>query len=379
MSNRVVYRKLGIIYILIFYPIFQVAPMHIVYYVTSHGYGHAVRTATICNAFSGDVRLTFRTALPERFFQEEVRREFDYAPAEFDCGCIQNDSLTTDVEKTLSRYKQLTLENEKRLDTEVTWCRERGVDVIVSDIPPFVFEVAAAAGIPSVAVTNFTWLDVYTCYKKDIDFNLDKMRRQYGLANLLLALAPALPMTYFRKRLDSAPVGRSGRSRRKEIALRNGFDPSRRIALIYFGHFGLNNIEWQRLERYGDWEFLGVFPLPNAPRNYHVIAKTDFPYQDVLASADMMIAKIGYCVTSECMLHGTPLLYIPRDDFAESPCLEKGIAQWGGGYRITAQDFQKLELGSILKHIARNGRAAPICLNGAAFCAREIERQVRTA
>ena len=351
--------------------------MHVIYYITSHGYGHGVRTAAIGNAFSPDVRLTFRTALPRKFLHEEVRRAFDYEPAEFDCGCIQKDSMTTDVEKTFSRYRELALENGRRLADEVAWCRERGADVIASDITPFAFEVAAAAKIPSVAVTNFTWYDVYQKYAHAVPWSgplLDALRSQYARADLLCALEPALPMAYFPKRIETPPVGRIGRNRSVEITRKYGFDPSKKFALIYFGHFGINEIDWRRLERFGNWEFLGVFPLPDPPANYRLIPKSDFSYQDLVASADLMIAKIGYCVTSECMLHGTPLFYLPRDDFAESPKLETGIAAWGGGYRSTFDDFKGLGWGSILEQVERRGRAKAVASNGALICAREIER-----
>lgn len=351
--------------------------MHVIYYITSHGHGHGVRTAAISNAFSPDVRLTFRTMLPLKFLKEEVRRDFDYEPAEFDCGCIQKDSLTTDVEKTFLRYRELASENGRRLADEVAWCRDRGADVIASDITPFAFDVAASATIPSVAVTNFTWYDVYQKYGHAVPWSgplLDTMRSQYARADLLCALEPSLPMAYFPKRIETPPVGRRGRNRRNEITARYGFAPEKKIGLIYFGHYGTNDIDWQRLEQFNNWEFLGIYPLSFRPSNYHPIPKSDFPYQDLAASVDLMICKIGYCVVSESMLHGTPLLYLPRDDFAESPKLETGIAAWGGGYRTTFDEFKGLGWGSILKQVERRGRAKVVASNGALICAREIER-----
>ncbi|MBN1128810.1 MAG: hypothetical protein JXA71_07480 [Chitinispirillaceae bacterium] len=355
--------------------------MHVIYYVTSHGYGHGVRTAAVCNAFSPQVRITFRTTLPEPFFREEVRREFDYAPATFDCGCLQTDSLTTDVDRTFRRYRELARENEERLAAEVAWCHKQRAEVIVSDIAPFAFKVAATAGIPSVAVTNFTWHDVYSRYlSSDPSFEpvLSAMRAQYARADLLLALEPApLPMGYFPQRLTAAPVGRAGRHRRTEIERICGLDAHRNIALIYFGHLGLCNSAWERLASFDDWHFIGICPLPSAPPNYHLIAKNDMPYQDLVASVDLMICKIGYGVTAECMLHGTPLVYLPRDDFAESPFLERGIAAWGHGHRLTIEEFTAFAWGDLLRAIAGKERPVPVTPNGAMLCAREIERMAR--
>lgn len=70
--------------------------MKILYYLTAHGYGHAVRSVTLGNELSENVRLIFRTTLPSIFFHEEVKRPFELFPARFDCGCIQKDSVTVD-------------------------------------------------------------------------------------------------------------------------------------------------------------------------------------------------------------------------------------------------------------------------------------------
>jgi hypothetical protein len=81
--------------------------VHLLYYITSHGYGHGVRSCSIAEAIPKDVQLTFRTTLPEQFFHEELKRPFSYFPGEFDCGCIQTDGVTTDVEATLQCYKNI--------------------------------------------------------------------------------------------------------------------------------------------------------------------------------------------------------------------------------------------------------------------------------
>ncbi len=187
--------------------------MRILYYVTAHGYGHGVRTAAICREFSPEVKVVFRTGIPRKFFQEEVPREFDYFPGHFDVGCIQKDSVTTDQEKTLRAYTEIAQKNEARLEEEVKWTRELGVDGIIGDIPPFAFEVAAWAGLPSVAVSNFTWYDIYQPYADtcpEFEPYLKTILKQYDAAGLLLELMPSTGMTGFHNRLEVPLVGGTG-------------------------------------------------------------------------------------------------------------------------------------------------------------------------
>ncbi|MBN2036950.1 MAG: hypothetical protein JW768_09440 [Chitinispirillaceae bacterium] len=92
---------------------------------------------------------------------------------------------------------------------------------------------------------------------------------------------------------------------------------------------------------------------------------------------DLVVCKIGYCVVSECVLHGTPCMYLPRDDFAESSQLESAIAQWGAGYRITGDQFRAFAWKDILSAVEKRGKVSPPVSNGARRCAMEIERIVR--
>jgi UDP:flavonoid glycosyltransferase YjiC (YdhE family) len=350
--------------------------MHAIYYVTSHGYGHAVRTAAICNEFSKNVRITFRTSLPEAFFREEVHRDFSYAPASFDCGCVQTDGLNVDIKKTLAAYRAVAARNTALLESEARWCRAHRADIIVSDIVPFAFDVAEKCGVPSVAVANFTWYDIYEEYVREFpeyQDDLDLIKKQYVKASLLLSLEPALPMRYFTTRTAVPPTGRNGRNRRAEILRKYGLKPDRRLGLIYFGPFGIAGVDFRRLAAFDEWEFLGISPVDGAPANFHPVLKTDFPYQDLVASADLMICKLGYGAVAEAMMHGTSLLYPPRGHFAEYPVLDAAVRSWGGGFPLSRDGFTSLDWGPALETVISKGRLKPCRSDGAGLCAAAIE------
>ena len=354
--------------------------MKIAYYITSHGYGHALRSAVICNKFSRDVELVFRTNVPEVFFKQEVHRPFICAPAEFDCGCVQTDGVTVDIGRTVATYIERADKNARILPDEVQWCVENKIDTIVSDIVPFAFEVAHAAEIPSIAVTNFTWWDIYEEYCSAFPHFapcVEKIRRQYCLSDMLLELMAALPMDYFKKRKAVNPVGRVGNNVRERILSAYSMPEQKKLALIYAGNFGMDSISWKKLEQFTDWEFLGLYPLPGSTSNYHVIPKSHFRYQDCIASVDIMISKIGYGVYAECLLNGTPILYVPREGFAEYPVLDRAIVEWGGGLCLPKNDFYGLNWAYALKKISSSNRPTPIKSDGAEVCAREIEQLYR--
>jgi hypothetical protein len=354
--------------------------MKILYYLTAHGYGHAVRACAICREFAPDIRVLFRTLIPRKFFQEEIKSPFGYFPDQFDCGCIQRDSVTVAKQETLEAYMRLAEQNQARLEREANWILQTGVDGIVSDITPFAFEAAGEAGIPSVAVSNFTWYDIYETYVPDYPAfqpYLQKIRRQYEMAVQLLELMPSTGMPYFRNRMKVPLVGGVGRCVRDQLRGHLGLDKERHLALIYLGEFGMDGINWKNLGKLDDWGFLGIYPLPFSPANYHLVKKEDFAYLDLVASVDVMVSKIGYGSFSQSLMHGTPLIYLPRDGFAEFPILEKALVEWGHGYRLEQEDYRALRWEEALRRVISRTRPEPKISEGARMCAREIEKVIR--
>ena len=353
--------------------------MHILYYITSHGYGHAVRSAAVCNSLGGlrdDICLTVRSDVPARFFEEELTLPHGVRGGGFDVGCLQSDGVTVLMEETLRAYGDIAANNKLLLDGEARWCGDNGVDCIVGDITPFAFEVAERAGIPSVAIGNFTWHDIYSPYVERFPRYapmLSAMAEQYGKAAIALALYPASPMPVFGDKKLMPVVGRKGRNRKDEIFEAFGIDRNKRLGLIYTGNFGLDSVRWGRLEDIRGWEFVGVYPLPGNPQNFHAVTKDQFRYQDLSASADAIIGKMGYGVFSESLLNGVPLVYLPREDFSEFQVLDAEAKRLGNGVCIDAAAFAEVGWGDLLDGvIVNNSGVKPAADDGAAACAAEI-------
>ncbi|MBD3240480.1 MAG: hypothetical protein GF331_07830 [Chitinivibrionales bacterium] len=353
--------------------------MHLCYYLTSHGFGHSVRACAICAHLPENVHVTFRTGVPQTFFQVECTRPFGYASAAFDCGCLQSDSVTIDVERTLKTYTAIASRNEAELAQEIQWIRDNRIDGVICDIPPFPLEAAARAGVPSVAVANFTWHDIYREYLAAYpryEALIDKMREQYAAASLLLEVSPSLPMPYFGRTVQAGVVGRPGHGMRERMCRLLGIDPQRKLALLYLGTFGMQ-MAWERLRDFSEWAFVSGDTMDPCPQNMFVFDKRDIAYQDVAASVDVVLSKLGYGIYSSCLLDGVPLIYLPRHEFAEYAALEAGVEQWGGGVRLSQEQFRSLEWGDALDAAVSRGRLPAIPDTGARFCADSIVELVK--
>src|SRR6202035_923270 len=55
-------------------------------------------------------------------------------------------------------------ELDRHVGAEAAYLRELGAALVISDIPPLAIAAADQAGIPSIAVANFTWDWIYAYY-----------------------------------------------------------------------------------------------------------------------------------------------------------------------------------------------------------------------
>jgi hypothetical protein len=190
-------------------------------------------------------------------------------------------------------------------------------------------------------------------------------------------MTPSNGMAYFRDRVKVPLVGRTGQDIRDRLKNKFGLAGEKHIGLIYVGQFGMDNMPWKKLEKFRDWDFIGIHSLPGGAANYHRVNEEDFSYPDLMASAGVMISKIGYGVFSECQINGTPLIYLDREDFAEYPVLKRAISEWGYGLRLSRDDYCSLNWERVLARAAFGQRPKPQLSDGPRICAREIEDAVR--
>ena len=317
--------------------------MTLCYYITGHGFGHAIRTTQVLKALPPELPLILKTTAPERLFREELPgRAFSYIAAEYDCGCLQSDSVSVLPRETLTRYGEIARRNWTHLPEEVAFLRERDVRCVVSDIPSFPLYAAAQAGIPGVAVANFTWHDIYAEYVQTAGDKAlrDQVAAEYGAATLACLTPLAVPTV-----ADPFPsvrrvplVARRGRPLRDILRETLDIPEDMSLALLYLGGWGLD-IDWARLASWTGWTFLVDRPLPVPLANARAFDPAVLRYADVAASVDAVVSKAGYGTLTECIANSVPLIYLPRHGFAEHEALVLGMTQWGGGVEISEPDF----------------------------------------
>ena len=348
--------------------------MTLCYYATSHGYGHAIRISQVIKEIPAGIDVIIRTTAPESLFREEIARPFRYLPGEFDCGCLQSDSVTVLKRETLERYREIDARNRASLTAEVDFLKREGVRCVACDIPSFPLRAAAEAGIPGIAISNFTWHDIYREYvETDADRALlDAMAADYACATDALIPPMSVPTieALFPKSRPIPMICRRGQNIRPRIDAHLGDRRRKYLALLYIGLWGLD-IDWNQIQALSDWTFVTYENVESGASNVVTLPRDAWPPGDVAASVDAVVSKPGYGTISECVANSVPFVYVPRQDFAEYQALHHGLTRWGGAVLISTTDFERGHWGSSLTQaLASKPDVDAFAVDGAEVAAR---------
>lgn len=305
--------------------------MLLLFYISGHGFGHASRDIQIINALAHrapGVRVVVRTMVPEWFLRASLSTTVEIVPGDTDVGVVQPDSLSVDGEATARRAAAFHARFDERVAHEVGLIRAMSPTLVAGDIPPLAFASAAAAGVRSVAVSNFTWDWIYGGFP-GFDSLAPGVREAIARANAQATCTLRLPFSggfTGMSAIEDVPlVARQATLPKPETRRRLGLDSGRPIVLATFGGHGgdiplaraADNTQFMVVAT--DYE-VGAHTAPHP--NLRVVSGEEMrrfgmTYTDLLAAADVVATKLGYGIVSECLANGVALLYTLRGDFVE--------------------------------------------------------------
>jgi len=373
----------------------------IAFYVSGHGFGHASRDIEVLNALLDrrpDLDVTVRTPAERWLFDLTLRHPVRIERVETDTGVVQHDSLHLDEAGTLLRAAAFYDSFEARAEREAAVLREAGTNLVVADIPPLACRAAQLAGIPAIALGNFTWDWIYEGYPdhhvaapgvvpaiarayaaatlalrlpmhggfasmpcvRDIPFVARKSRRDPREVREALGLArETAKQTFPRSREDAKhvlPRSRETREHRPLVLLSFGghgldgldtrcLDTGDRYTLITTGEIGLDPTR-----RAAGFDMTDARPgaraRPLARQNDAVVEIDErtlydrgFRYEDLVAAADAVVTKPGYGIITECLANDTAMLYTSRGRFAEYPVLVAALPRFLRSHFISQDDL----------------------------------------
>ncbi len=311
--------------------------------ITSHGFGHAVRAASVAaeiQRLCPEILLILVTTVPHWLLESYISGDFIQRPYNLDVGVIQSDSLNMDKDATLQKLRYIRTKQNSIVAGEVNFIRQNRVGLILADIPPIAVEIAKSAGIPCWMMGNFGWDFIYRDWGGNFVEIADWISECYqGCANLF-RLPLHEPMNPFPVITDVGLTG--GVPKYSDTQLRQDFSlatPPERTVLLSFGGLGLQQIPYDNLRQFPDWQFITFDSL--APELPNLLKVTNHLYRpvDFMPVCGRVISKPGYSTFSEALRLGVPIVSLTRADFAESPLLIEGIQNHSEHQILTPAEF----------------------------------------
>jgi hypothetical protein len=313
-----------------------------------------------------------RTAAARGLFDLALRRPVEFHEIVCDTGVVQVDSLHLDVDASIRRAAEFHRQLGEKAEREARFLRAERVSLVVGDIPPLAFAAAAAAGVPSLALGNFTWDWIYEGYQQHLEAAADlvpTIRRAYATASAALRMpisggfGAMLPVTR-----DIPFVARRSRRTPADVRRGLGLSEEKPLVLLSFGGHGLADLDTRPLAAMAGYTFvLSDIPSPTGPAGERTssarmvdgslvrlddrqIYEADYRYEDLVHAADVVVTKPGYGIVAEAIANDTAILYTSRGPFAEYDVMVQSMPRF---VRCRFIDQADLLAGRLERHLDR--------------------------
>jgi L-arabinokinase len=359
----------------------------IVFYVSGHGFGHATRAAEVIRALGENhpgVRVLVKTKAPKRIFADLTALADSVTASQIDTGVVEaGSSLRVDRQATVAGLVEFM---DHRCDeiimAEAEYVRREKVSLVAADMPYLAGEIAARAGVPCVAIGNFTWDWIYEPYLVENSggkARLARMRRAYRKMECYLRLPFSHDTDSIPNVVDVPLVTRPVRRAPKDVLRMLGIDDRDPRSRILFAMRGsvLPDGAARAAENSPERLFLYFGSRQQgAPENTcPVILDDRMAFPDVLNVCDAVVSKIGYGTLADCISTRTPLLFPPRSDFREDEVMVPAAPRFLRTRVLPLEDFESGKWDSHLRKLETT--AEPIEsleMDGATVCAAILAR-----
>ena len=354
----------------------------IVAYVSGHGFGHGTRVGEVLRLvreLRPSLPITVVTSGPEWLYREAIPGDFGFRSLECDVGLAQKDALVIDEEATLRRCLAFQAGFDDRVADEAAFLQEAGAQVVLGDVPPLAFAAAAAAGIDSIALANFSWDWIYAhlaARHGGLRAIAEAAADCYRTAGLLLQLPFAGDLSAFPRREPIPLVARRPRLTRRQARDLLGEDDAP-LVLLSFGGLGMPGLDLRALADLGGYRFITAGDGAALPSNVRAITGAGLSaqglgYQDLVGASDVVVTKPGYGIVSDAIGAGTRLVYTDRGDFPEYPILVAEMRGYLPCEYVSSVDLRAGRLGPALATVLEAPRPAPPDLGGAGRAAARL-------
>jgi len=305
-------------------------PPRLVVSISAHGFGHVAQTAPVLNRlheFMPQLRLTVRSAVPLTHLRSRIHAPFEYLNSEGDIGMVMSSALDVCVEKSCTAYAKFHADWDARVEGEARLLHDLGADMVFSNVGYLPLAGAQRAGIPNAALCSLNWFDIYRHYCGD-DAIAAQIHACYANTDAFMRATPGMAMSDLSNLVPVGPIAAEGNNRRDELHRHLKLSAEEKLVLVSMGGIA-SRLPMERWPRIAGVRWLVQASWQVQHPDAIVLELLPMNFSDLLSSCDALLCKPGYGSFVESACSGTPILYVDRPDWPESPALVKWLQQYG--------------------------------------------------
>lgn len=317
----------------------------IVFYLTNHGYGHAARNVPIIESL---LRLSSSTIIiksdSERcaFLQRNLRQYRDritYDTSYHEVGfLLKKSTYEVDVYSLFEKVSEEVSAWPLYIERESTFLVQEKVDVVVTDIIPWVLIAAKKNGIPSVLLCNFTWYEMYKEYLPE-NLCLPYYEAYCNAGKIFLYDLGNKNILNYYQNVEVVSLVSRVRNEEKIAEISNKYKHP-----ILFVSVG-KSIVMDKIYDISNFQgtVLATTGVTLKGENVVQLPGTIINTQDYIGASDYIISKTGWSSLAEIFLNGKKAAVISRGDNPEDNAVICEILKRHCGIRCTFDDLNCVE------------------------------------
>lgn len=289
-------------------------------YISDHGFGHASRNIPIIRYIleaNNDIKIIIKTGKYQgEFIKDLIGDSKGRVTYYFDCmdiGLVLKDgSLDIDNDKLTNEVKAYINTFDKRGNEEEEFLKKNNVNLVVSDIVPWIFKSSKALNIPSILITNFTWVDIYKEYLSEDLYS--EYIQCYKLADKALFYELYMEeMTYYIKNYENVSLCSRKFNSEKVDKIKRSFEGPTVYLSVGRSVNLIEEIDVSNL----NYNFIVTDGIKLLGDNVYYLPKETSNTQDYLMASDFVITKAGWGTISEALLAKKKIAVLSRNNIAE--------------------------------------------------------------
>lgn len=335
--------------------------------VTGHGLGHLAQSALVIQALRAmrpELSLTVWSALARESVAARIAPPFHYHHDADDFGLHMRNSMQIRLRESAEHYEQIHARLDAAIDERARRMERERADVVLANVSYLAVAAAARAGIPALAMCSLNWAHIWAHFfgnRPGAARIHNEMLGAYDRADAFLMPEPSMPMPELAAARPIGPLARVGRARPRALARAAGSHGP--IGLVTLR--GSDRLAVESWPHDTGWVWLlpaewGVRHA--AARDIEAVANAaGLGFADLVASADMLIAKPGYGTFAEAACNRSRVIFMRRPDWPEQDWLIAWLARHAPCTEVTPQSMRAgPEPGLLAALVARpRGEAVP--------------------